>query len=582
METNHKNSSKNQYHSSEYEKLLAALKGSWKKYVKQFEGNDVVENGNIGVIASTEVLYNKKGMTALHIAAANGHTKFVENIVKLIVDENDSNVLKTGFKGGFTALHLAAMGGHVKMAKALVKRNKELTQCRDPKGKDTPLLCAVKFFSKHKLVSYLALETEHELPAELPFSHSKAGELMIHLTHLGFHGDKSGVLCRIIKMVPCLNKIREKKLSHERACKLVDHCLKALRNCCDEKQGKKYFKQQEILLFAARHGIVEIVTESLRYFPNLVFTKHGSFLVKYAIQWRQEKIFNLIGKTTALDKLLAFKCVEAQQKASKQKQVISMSVDKDKQPELEITSRFVDKKQHPSPSHFAAELPVISRLPKDSTAASQMQREMQWFKAIERIQHPRMREITSKDGETAFDLFSKNHKEMRENAEKWMKDTSNSSMVVSTLIATIAFAAAFTVPGGNNDEGDPIFLKKTSFKVFIFSDALALFSSVTSILMFLSVLTSCFKEVDFLHELPKRMLIGLASLFFALATLMVAFGAGLVIVLSETFQWVWGPIIFFALIPVTLFMMLQLRLFIEMVESTYVSIFHHEKFWKLD
>ncbi|KAK9217387.1 hypothetical protein WN943_006014 [Citrus x changshan-huyou] len=40
-----------------------------------------------------------------------------------------------------------------------------------------------------------------------------------------------------------------------------------------------------------------------------------------------------------------------------------------------------------------------------------------------------------------------------------MKDTSNPCMVVTALIATIMFAAAYTVPGGNNESGIPIFLR---------------------------------------------------------------------------------------------------------------------------
>jgi hypothetical protein len=50
--------------------------------------------------------------------------------------------------------------------------------------------------------------------------------------------------------------------------------------------------------------------------------------------------------------------------------------------------------------------------------------------------------------QTPQDIFTKTHKEyLREDGEKWMKDTSNYCMLVATLIATVVFAAAFTVPG---------------------------------------------------------------------------------------------------------------------------------------
>jgi uncharacterized membrane protein len=80
---------------------------------------------------------------------------------------------------------------------------------------------------------------------------------------------------------------------------------------------------------------------------------------------------------------------------------------------------------------------------------------------------------------------------LQENGEKWMKDTANYCMLVATLIATVVFAAAFTVPGGNNQEsGIPILLRSNWFMVFFVSDAITLFSSSTSIVIFLSILTS--------------------------------------------------------------------------------------------
>ncbi|KAK1549093.1 hypothetical protein Q3G72_003363 [Acer saccharum] len=134
------------------------------------------------------------------------------------------------------------------------------------------------------------------------------------------------------------------------------------------------------------------------------------------------------------------------------------------------------------------------------------------------------------------------HKELAEQEEKWMKDTSNSCMLVSVLIATVLFAAAFTVPGGNDDDnGIPIFLRTNAFTVFAISDALGLFSSLTSLLMFLAILTARYAVEDFLESLPKKLIIGLGSLFFAIAAMIIAFGATLTIVLGGRWHWVSMP-----------------------------------------
>lgn len=101
-----------------------------------------------------------------------------------------------------------------------------------------------------------------------------------------------------------------------------------------------------------------------------------------------------------------------------------------------------------------------------------MQREIQWFKGIENIVHPQYKYTRNGDKETAKSVFTGQHKELVEKGEKWMKDTSGSCMVVATLIATAAFAAAFTVPGGNISDTDslingvPIFLEKKTFALF--------------------------------------------------------------------------------------------------------------------
>ncbi|KAK6232933.1 hypothetical protein SCA6_003006 [Theobroma cacao] len=343
---------------------LAALKGNWEAAKGYFQDND--PNVFTAEISSTR-------MNALLVASCNGHTKLVEMLVKRMPKE----ALEKRGPGGYTALHHAAIGGHLKMAKGLIRKNPRLTQITDNSG-NTPLLCAVLLFSRHKLVRYLASATTIEKP-ERPFSGCKAGDLMVNLTHMGFHvhdeddpletsdqdlvvekqsqtneaktqvyqGVKEVLWRRSKYLVPCIYKVGEKKLGHERACKLVHLCLKALLNY-NERERAKYFNEQEILRYAACCGVVEIVTASLHYFPDLIFSKHGRMILKNAIQWRQEKIFNLACKSTALDKMLATQCYK------------------------------------PSISHLAAELPTNRQLSVDSCAALQMQREVQWYKVGDR------------------------------------------------------------------------------------------------------------------------------------------------------------------------------------------------------
>jgi hypothetical protein len=189
---------------------------------------------------------------------------------------------------------------------------------------------------------------------------------------------------------------------------------------------------------------------------------------------------------------------------------------------------------------------------------------------VESICIPRFKEHLNNDGLTPRELFTKNHADLKKEGEKWMKGTATSCTVVGTLIVTIMFAAAFTIPGGNNQNtGFPIFLNERLFMLFIISDALSLFSSTTSVVMFLGILTSRYAEDDFLESLPRKMIIGLSTLFFSIAAMMIAFSTALFIMLQEQYSWIIIPVICLATVPVTLFVLMQFPLLVDMFMSTY-------------
>ena len=53
---------------------------------------------------------------------------------------------------------------------------------------------------------------------------------------------------------------------------------------------------------------------------------------------------------------------------------------------------------------------------------------------------------------TAEGLFDKTNKELRQKAIEWIKRTAEGCSLVAVLIATVAFAAAYTIPGGSNGQ----------------------------------------------------------------------------------------------------------------------------------
>ena len=121
----------------------------------------------------------------------------------------------------------------------------------------------------------------------------------------------------------------------------------------------------------------------------------------------------------------------------------------------------------------------------------------------------------------------------------------------------VAFAAAFTVPGGSNpDTGSPILLKSVWFRVFFISDAIALLSSSTSIVLFLSILSSHSKDIDFLvaSDLQiSKMDLGVSTLFYSIAGMLVAFTATCFLVFNSEMTWLPIVIIALASIPIIIY-----------------------------
>ncbi|XP_028944813.2 uncharacterized protein [Malus domestica] len=353
------------------------------------------------------------------------------------------------------------------------------------------------------------------------------------------------------QVAPCIKKVRDTKLRHRYAMELVEHIFAHAASSMNLSELLAFVQNGQSLTIAISSDIVEILRVCFHYVPDAVSislpTLGGINLLQLAMFLRREKTFNFLCRMSdACPRMIANA--------------------------LLFESKFTIW-------HMVAQLPPTgsSQLSHVAGSALQLQRELQWFKAVEKFMCPVFREWKTPEGKTpegktAIEVFVEEHKGLREEGEKWMKDTSTSCMVVAILVASVMFSAAFTAPGGNHtDKGTPIFLSKTTFKVFAISDALSLFSSLTSVLIFLSLLTPRYAEKDFLEALPKRLILGLGSLFFSLATMMVAFGTALSIVLTQRLDWIYVPITLLACFPVAMFVILQLPLFIQMIRSTYGS-----------
>lgn len=136
---------------------------------------------------------------------------------------------------------------------------------------------------------------------------------------------------------------------------------------------------------------------------------------------------------------------------------------------------------------------------------------------------------------------------------------------MAVLVATVVFAAAYTVPGGTDEYGVPRLLYHPIFIVFTVMDVVALASSLASVVMYLSILTSPCEMWDFRRSLPRKLMAGFALLFFSMATTMLVFSATILVNIKlEKNRWTSSLTYAAAFFPVSIFAMMQFPLYVAM------------------
>nr|XP_034931745.1 uncharacterized protein LOC118062152 [Populus alba] len=208
---------------------------------------------------------------------------------------------------------------------------------------------------------------------------------------------------------------------------------------------------------------------------------------------------------------------------------------------------------------------IRERWSNQAWPALQLQEELQWFEVIP----PHYVPLLNKDGMTARECFENSHEKQLKQAQKWIEETSQSRSTVAALVATVVFAAAYTVPGGSDENGKPNFINSPYFLIFTVSDVVSLASSLTSLVVFLSLLTSPFELQEFHISLPRKLVVGFSFLFFSVLTTMLSFGATILILIHTERKLTTLLLSIASFLPVLIFGKLQFRLYVSFMGSTF-------------
>ena len=122
-------------------------------------------------------------------------------------------------------------------------------------------------------------------------------------------------------------------------------------------------------------------------------------------------------------------------------------------------------------------------------------------------------------------------KELRKLHREGINNATNSVTVVAVLFATVAFAAIFTVPGGNDNDGLAVVVQATSFKIFFIFNAVALFTSLAVVVVQITVVRGETKSERRVVEVINKLM------WIASVCTTISFIASCYIVLGRHFQW---------------------------------------------
>ncbi|XP_062109845.1 uncharacterized protein LOC133821707 [Humulus lupulus] len=149
--------------------------------------------------------------------------------------------------------------------------------------------------------------------------------------------------------------------------------------------------------------------------------------------------------------------------------------------------------------HLVARKPQQGKLDSIIGAALQMRHELLWYKEVEKIVAPSLRNKKNDENQTPNDIFTKDHEQMMSDAEKWMKKNSNTCLIVATIIVTVAFPAAFEIlDQGDKDKHNVSSVSQLPSPrdiisiILLISNAVAMSFSSIAIMLFLSIMISRF------------------------------------------------------------------------------------------
>ncbi|KAI9126191.1 hypothetical protein K1719_002612 [Acacia pycnantha] len=322
---------------------------------------------------------------------------------------------------------------------------------------------------------------------------------------------------------------------------------KALTGCCiclgNGEEKEESDKKESAFFIAAKNGVLEMLEKIMNDKPGAIHetNSQGQNVLQVAVECRQPHVFNLFKQRLGEERIW---------------NALVQNVDIEGNTILHLAAKLSQYK----PWHIPG-------------AALQMQWEIKWFMYIKDKMPPYVLFLPNKHDKSPVDLFREDHENLVKEGTEWLNHTSASCSVVAGLIAGVAFATSTTIPGGTQEgSGKPYLQRYPAFNMFALTSLLALCCSITSLTMFLAILTSRQQPRDFRKDLPLKLLFGLSSLFISISSILVSFSAAFFFVLKDSLKEVIFPLYAATILPLTIYVVAQFPLYADLVRAIFSKV----------
>lgn len=499
-----------------------------------------------------------QGNTCLHISSVHGHEEFCKDVVAL----NHSLLSKVNLDEE-TPLIVAVTGGYVALASLLLTRCHVLglseTILEKDKNKCNALHHAIRCGHRNLAAELIAAEPAlsqgvneydesplfiavmrgftdvSEKLLAIPGS-AYSGPHAYNALHAAVRNGNSVIAKKIMETYPQL--ATEESMGGSSPVKLTvlrdktDVLRILLQHDCSLGYGVTKTGGIPLLVYAAYRGHIDVARVLLDHCPDAPYRKpDGWTCLHEAVDAGQTKFAEFILGVPQLRKLVNMR-------DDKGKTALHYAVQKCNP---KIVAALLSHKDTDTTLIDKGGLPAAWELRNTTDRA----KTLNWNEVCMLMSEADPQNATSLNNLAMKHVTSESRKDARSLTQTY---TSNTSLV-AILMATITFAAAFTLPGGySNDagsEGLPVMARNFAFLAFLISDTLAMCSSLAVAFICIVARWEDFEFLVYYRSYTKKLM------WFAYISTTTAFATGLYTVLATRLQWLAVMICFLpALLPI--------------------------------